>query len=249
MEIAIIGYGRMGREIERLAPQRGINVRSIIDPVAQGAQFKEITPEALQGVDVAIEFTSPEAALANIEKVAGLGVNMVVGTTGWYESLDRVRGIVEKAQIGFIYAPNFAIGVNVFYEIVACAAKLFDKLEDYDIYCHETHHSGKADSPSGTAKKLGEILLANLKRKETAVYDCLHRKRGPGELHVSSTRGGRVPGTHEVVFDSEFDSVELVHRGRSRGALAAGALQAAQWIKDKKGFFGFSDFLRERLQI
>jgi len=173
---------------------------------------------------------------------------MVVGTTGWYDNVDRVRALVEKAKTGFIYAPNFSLGISAFYEVVKSAAQVFDKLEDYDVYCHETHHCGKVDSPSGTAKRIGEILIENIKCKKTPVYDCLDRKRKPEELHVSSTRAGHVPGTHEVVFDSEFDSVELVHRSRSRGGLAAGALMAAQWIVGRKGFYEFSDFLRDTLK-
>ncbi len=249
MEMAIIGYGRMGREIERLASERGHRVRSIIDPVAQGAAFREITPESLAGVEVAVEFTSPDAALANIQRVAQSGVNMVVGTTGWYADIGRARTLVEEAQTGLIYAPNFAIGAGAFYEIVKFAAQVFDNLEDYDAYCHETHHCGKADSPSGTARRIGELLVEKISRKEAPVYESLNRRREPGELHVSSTRGGWVPGTHEVVFDSEFDSVELVHRARSRGGLAAGALRAAEWIVGRKGFYEFSDFLRETLGL
>ncbi len=249
MEIAIIGYGRMGKEIEHLAPRRGIGVRSTIDPREQGARFKEITEEALEGVEVAVEFTGPQAAVSNIQKAAELGVNLVVGTTGWHGEIKKVRAIVEETGIGFIHASNFSVGVNVFYEIVRSASKIFNKLTDYDVYCHETHHFGKADSPSGTARKIGQILLDNIARKEEALYNCLDRKRHPEELHVSSTRGGWVPGTHKVVFDSEFDSVERVHRTRSRRGLAAGALRAAQWISGKKGFFELSDLLRETLGL
>jgi 4-hydroxy-tetrahydrodipicolinate reductase len=248
MEIAIIGYGRMGKEIERLAPQRGHNVRSIIDPAVEGALFKEITSESLEGVDVAIEFTSPEAAVPNIQKVANLGVHMVVGTTGWSDEVKKGRKIVEDSGIGLVYAPNFSVGINLFYEIVEHASRLFNKIDDYDVFCHEWHHKGKVDSPSGTARKIADAVVSEMNRKEAPVYECLNRRREPGELHVSSTRGGWVPGTHEVVFDSEFDSVELTHRARSRGALAAGALQAAEWIAGKKGFYEFGDFLREKLE-
>jgi 4-hydroxy-tetrahydrodipicolinate reductase len=249
MKIAIIGYGRMGREIKKRAQEHGIEVVSVIDPVAVGVPFKDITSESLEGADVAIEFTSPEAAVSNIEKAAKLGVNMVVGTTGWTGDVKKVRKIVEDSGIGFIYAPNFSVGVNVFYEVVKHASILFDKLEDYDVLCHEWHHKGKVDSPSGTARKIAQTVLSEMKRKDLTVYQCLNRKRESGELHVSSTRGGWVPGTHEVVFDSEFDSIELVHRARNRDGLAAGALKAAGWIEGKKGFYEFADFLQETLGL
>lgn len=249
MKIAIVGYGRMGREIERLALARGHEVVSIVDPVAEGAQHKDITPESLAGADVAIEFTSPASAVSNIEKTAKVGVNMVVGTTGWTEQVKEVRKLVEDSGIGFVYAPNFSLGVNVFYEIVKTASRLFNKLDEYDVLCHEWHHKGKVDSPSGTARKIADTVISEMGRKKGPVFDCLNRGRDESELHVSSTRGGWVPGTHEVVFDSEFDSVELVHRARNRGGLAAGALRAAEWIAGKKGFFEFADYLKETLRI
>jgi 4-hydroxy-tetrahydrodipicolinate reductase len=249
MKIAIIGYGRMGKEIERLTRARGHEVISIIDPVAEGAQHADITPESLAGADVAIEFTRPASALQNIEKVSNLGVNMVVGTTGWTEHVREVRKLVEDSGIGFIYAANFSLGVNVFYEIVKTASRLFDKLDEYDVLCHEWHHKGKLDSPSGTARKIADTVISEMERKKGPVFECLNRERDESELHVSSTRGGWVPGTHEVVFDSEFDSVELVHRARTRGGLAAGALRAAEWIAGKKGFFEFADYLKKMLRL
>jgi len=249
MNIAIIGYGRMGKEIRRLASDRSHVISSIIDPVADGATHGEITKESLNGADVAIEFTGPDFAVANIEKTAKLGVNMVVGTTGWGESLSTVEKIIESTGTGLIHAPNFSVGVSVFYEIVKRASWIFDKLDDYDVFCHEWHHKGKVDSPSGTAKKIAETVLSVMKRKSGVVFERLDRKRADSELHVSSTRGGWVPGTHEVVFDGEFDSVELVHRARNRGGLASGVLHVAEWIKGKKGFFEFSDYLKDFLGI
>jgi 4-hydroxy-tetrahydrodipicolinate reductase len=249
MKIAIIGYGRMGREIERLAHARGHEVVSIIDPAIEDARHNGITAQSLEGAEVAIEFTNPASAVPNIERTAKLGVNMVVGSTGWTDHVKEVRKIVEDSGIGFIYAPNFSLGVNVFYEIVKTASRLFDKLEEYDVLCHEWHHKGKVDSPSGTARKIANAVISEMKRKKGPVFECLNRGRDESELHVSSTRGGWVPGTHEVVFDSEFDSVELVHRARSRGGLAAGALRAAEWIAGKKGFYEFADYLKEALRL
>jgi len=129
------------------------------------------------------------------------------------------------------------------------ASRLFDKLDDYDAFCHEWHHKGKVDSPSGTARKIADTVVSEMKRKASTVFECLGRRREDAELHVSSTRGGWVPGTHEVVFDSEFDSVELTHRARSRGGLAVGAMHAAEWIVGKKGLYEFSDYVREMLGI
>jgi 4-hydroxy-tetrahydrodipicolinate reductase len=238
MKIAIIGYGRMGREIEQSALLRGHEVVSIIDPAAEGATHTEVTARSLAGADVAIDFTAPKAVVPNIEKVAAHNVNMVVGTTGWSDEVRLAKEVVESSGIGFIWAPNFSIGINVFYEIIKHASRLFNKLEEYDVLCHEWHHKGKLDSPSGTARKIADT-----------VDECLNRMMEPGELHVSSTRGGWMPGTHEVIFDSEFDSIELVHRARTRGGLVAGALRAAEWIKDRKGFFEFTDYLHEVLGL
>jgi len=247
MNIAIIGYGGMGKEIERIAVARGITVKSIIDPISKGAMFKEINGESLKDCDVAIEFTQPDCAVENIKKVISLGVNLVVGTTGWYDCVDDVKGIVNKSKVGFVYGSNFSVGVHAYFRVIEAAAKIFDKIPDYDIWGHEIHHYRKKDSPSGTAKSISKILLENIERKKKVVYDTLHRKREDDELHFSSLRGGPVNFKHTIGFDSGADTVTIEHSARNRGGYALGAVLAAEWINGKKGFFIVDDFIKELL--
>lgn len=245
MRISIIGYGRMGREVERLSRLRGIEVSSIIDRSDANATSRSITKEALQGADVAVDFTHPDSVLDNIKAVSALGKNMLVGTTGWYSSLNEAKDIVRESDIGFVYSPNFSMGVNLFFKIVDESSMLFNKIADYDIFVYEGHHSQKADSPSGTAKALGDIILKNIERKKKIVSDKIDRKILPEELHVASFRAGYIPGTHVVGFDSEADTIELKHTARSRAGFALGALLAAEWIKNKKGFYTMQDFMQD----
>ncbi|MBI2076280.1 MAG: 4-hydroxy-tetrahydrodipicolinate reductase [Candidatus Aenigmarchaeota archaeon] len=245
MKIAIIGYGKMGHEIERLAKTKGIEVAAVIDPTDSSAAFKEINKEALSQADVVIDFSVPDAVAENVRRVSSLGKNMVVGTTGWYNSLNDVKDLVKKSNIGFIYSPNFSIGVNLFFRIVDESSKLVNKISDYDVFVYEGHHNQKADSPSGTARALGDIILRNVKRKKRLVFDKLDRKILPEELHVASFRAGFIPGTHVVGFDSEADTIELKHTARSRAGFALGALLAAQWLKGKTGFFTMDDFISD----
>jgi len=183
----------------------------------------------------------------NIEALAKRGLNVVVGTTGWYDQLPRVRDIVAKNKIGFFYTPNFSLGVQLFWKIVAQAAALMDGFEDYDVFGHEWHHAHKTDSPSGTAKRTAEIILQHLHRKKTLVTQTLMRAPRPEELHFTSTRGGDIPGTHRVTFDSPYDTIDITHTARSRAGFAAGAVRAAEWLKGKKGFFTMDDYLQDVL--
>ena len=171
---------------------------------------------------MAIDFTSKDVVVKNIEEVAKLGVNIVVGTTGWYDDLNAVKKIVEKYKIGFIYSPNFSVGVNVFFKMIDFASKLFAKLPEYDVYGLEIHHKAKKDSPSGTALKIASKIKG---------------------FHFESIRAGRNPGFHEVVFDSQADGITLSHQAYNRVGFAKGALMAAEFIKNKKGIFSFEDIL------
>ena len=229
MNIAIIGYGRMGQEIEKIARNRGINIQSIIDPNAKNATHGEINEKSMKNVDVCIDFTRPDAVLENIKRISKFRKNIVVGTTGWYDRLDEARKIVKNADIGLIYAPNFSIGVNIFFRIVENAAKIMDKFDDYDVFGYELHHSKKLDSPSGTAKAIEKILAQNIRRKK--------------EINFTSVRSGNIPGTHAVGFDSTADTIELKHVARNREGFAAGALMAAEWIRNKKGFYSIDDMM------
>ena len=247
MNIAIIGYGKMGHEIEMVAKYEELNVVSTIDPNNSEAKFSQINMESLKNVDVCIDFTAPNAAVDNIKAVSKLGVNIVVGTTGWYDNLDKVKKIVEDASVGFIYSSNFSIGVNIFFRIVEEAVGIINNIEEYDIFGYELHHKRKTDSPSGTAKAIGDIILKNLDRKSKVVYDKLNRRLKPNELHIASIRGGDIPGTHIVGFDSESDTIELKHSARSRRGFALGAVLVARWLKNKKGFFEINDFMKHTI--
>ncbi len=247
MRVALIGYGKMGKEVERVASTMGIEIASIIDlnPPKRNNTYQEINKESLKNADVAIDFTAPNAAIENIKKVAAQKKNMVMATTGWNDQLEEARSIVKKSGIGFMYSSNFSIGVNVYFRIIEEAAKLFNMVKSYDVYGYELHHNQKADSPSGTAKTIGEILLKNIDRKKKALYEKAERRINADELHIASIRAGSIPGTHVVGFDSEADNIELKHTARNRSGFAAGSLMAAEWIKGRKGFYTMNDFMKE----
>jgi 4-hydroxy-tetrahydrodipicolinate reductase len=219
-KLAIVGYGKMGRMIESLAPEYGFSVQARIDV--------NDDMSAAQGADVAIEFSTPEAAVANVEKLAALRVQVVVGTTGWLNDMDRVRGTVEAHGTGLVWSPNFSIGVNVFSRLVKDAAKLLADEPQYGAWAWEVHHSTKKDAPSGTLIKLvNDMKSAGYARA----------------IDVGSNRAGAHPGTHEIGFDSAADTITLRHSARSREGFARGALKAAQWVQGKKGVFEFGDVL------
>ncbi len=244
MNIALIGYGKMGHEVERIAKAKGVNVVSIIDPNESTATHKGIDDESLHNADVCIDFSYPASVVQNIKKIAECKKNLVVGTTGWYDHIDEARSITEKKNIGIIHSSNFSIGVHIFLKIVENAAKIIDRIEDYDIYGYELHHNKKMDSPSGTAKTIGKILINNIKRKNKLLFEKIDRKIEPNELHFASVRAGFIPGTHIVGFDSSADTIELKHVARNREGFALGALMAAQWINNKKGFYDINDMMK-----
>ena len=248
MKIALIGHGKMGKEIEQLAKANEIKICSITDPSSPGATHKAVSAGCVKDADVAIDFTQPDTVVDTIRKVAAAKTNMVIATTGWYDQLDEVRKIVEESGIGLIYSPNFSLGVNLFFEVVEEAAKRFGKLDIYDAFGYELHHNQKKDSPSGTAKTLSKILLENVEGKKKVVEEKLDRKIAPDEIHFASVRAGWIPGTHVVGFDSEADTIELKHTARSRRGFAQGALLAAEWVKGKKGFFTMQDFMKEKFK-
>ncbi len=245
MKLALVGYGKMGKEVERVARLRGHAISAIIDQSATGATHKEITADAIKDADVVIDFTTPAAAAENIRRVGAAKKNMVVGTTGWYDHMTEAKQVVGAAGTGFIYSSNFSVGVNAFYKIVEAAARLIDKVPEYDVFGYELHHNQKLDSPSGTAKSIAEVLLKNISRKKAVNYDKLERKPNMEEIHFASIRGGWIPGTHVVGFDSEADTIELKHTARSRSGFALGAVMAAEWLNGRKGFFTMNDFMKD----
>ncbi len=234
MRILLLGYGRMGRLIETAARERGHEITARVDPYDPEADAIDLADvKNLTEAELAIEFTRPDTAVANIKALAALGLSIVAGTTGWHDALAEASAAVAAARVNLMYAANFSLGVNLFYRIAAYAARLFDRFSEYDVGGWEFHHDKKADSPSGTAKHLAESLLRTMKRKTTVVYDKLDRPPAPEELHFSSLRVGSFPGTHGLVFDSSADSVELVHTARGREGFARGAIWAAEWLSSR----------------
>jgi 4-hydroxy-tetrahydrodipicolinate reductase len=226
--LAIVGCGKMGRLVEQLAPDYGFEVCAKFSRSNMGS----LSRATLRGAAVAIEFTTPATAVENLQRLAGLGVNTVCGTTGWYEQLGQVRETMASADTGLVFGANFSVGVNVFYEIVARAAALFSQHPEYEAWGWEIHHSAKKDALSGTMKKLATEM----------------REAGfSGSLTLSSNRAGAHIGTHEIGFDSADDTITLRHTARSREGYARGALQAARWIGGKKGVFEFREIV-EALQ-
>ena len=242
MNVAIVGYGRMGKEIEKVLKTEGINIAAIIDKYADGANFKVLDSGSLKNIDVAIDFTIPEGIMTNFKTYIDNKVNVVVGTTGWFDSVPEVRKMVGD-KIGFIWSGNFSIGVNIFFRMVRDASRIINKFEEYDSMCYELHHNKKKDSPSGTALMIANVMLGELKRKKRITTDKIDRAIETDELHVASVRGGSIPGTHSVLFDSDMDTIELKHTVRTRAGLAKGAVMATKWIKDKKGFFSIDDMM------
>lgn len=240
MKIVLIGYGKMGRLIEEIALQKEHTIIARIHP--SGA-LSSIDENLIRHADMCIDFSTPESALPNIRTIAALKKNIVMGTTGWYEHLDEVKQIVQENQIGFLFSPNFSIGVHLFKNIVESAAQLINEFEDYDVAGYEIHHNQKADSPSGTAKSIVHTLLEKIKRKTAPVYDIMDRPMAPHELHFSSIRCGSIPGTHTVLFDSPADTITITHQARNREGFARGAVAAAEWLEDKKGFFTLDDMI------
>jgi len=233
MKIALIGYGKMGREIEAAAKAQGETIACVFD------SKNRVTPDALREVDVCIEFSTPLSAPANILAAVDAGKDVVVGTTGWQHELPGLRQRVQDS--GLLHSANFSLGMNIFQRIVARAAELVQNAGDYDPFIHEAHHRQKADSPSGTALTLADIVLARLERKTQVLSETAHGRIDPASLHVSSTRAGYITGTHTVGFDSEADLIELKHMARNRRGFALGALVAARWLRGRKGIYTMED--------
>lgn len=227
--LAIVGLGKMGRLIEQLAPEYGFEVRARFTG-RNSTGGEGLTKESLDGSEVAVEFTTPCAAPQNIQRLAKLGVNSVVGTTGWFEQLPAVQRAVTQHGTGLVWAANFSVGVNLFLQAVAHTAALFAKQPEYDAWGWEIHHAAKKDAPSGTLTKLSEEIRA-------AGYTR--------PVSLSSNRAGAIPGTHEIGFDSAADTITLRHTARNREGFARGALRAARWVAGKKGVYEFRKILNE----
>lgn len=236
MKIALIGYGKMGHEIEKIALQRGHEIVCTID-INEDDKFNS---SEFKNADVAIEFTSPDSALQNYRRAFATNISVVSGTTGWLEHLSEIKQACENDGQTFFYASNFSLGVNIFFALNNYLAKIMNQFPDYDVRMEETHHIHKLDAPSGTAITLAEGILGNMDRKKSWSLNETHNKN---ELEIKAFREGEVPGIHTVVYESEADSIRITHDAKSRKGFALGAVLAAEFTKGKKGFLGMKDML------
>lgn len=239
MKIALLGYGKMGEEIHRLALKRGHEIVAIYNNLEDWEGDAARLPEA----EIAFEFSTPDSVIENILHCFDHNIPVVAGTTGWMdEQEDIVRQCTERKQT-LLFSPNFSIGVNLFFDLNRDLARIMSQWQDYEISIEETHHVHKLDSPSGTAIVLANDIIRNSERKEKWVKEL---SENPDELGIKSFRTENVPGTHIVKYESEMDSIEIVHTAKSRRGFALGALLCGEWLLGKKGYFEMKDFLAEK---
>ena len=233
MKVALIGYGKMGKTIERILNDRNHEV------VATFGR-EGIDEEKLKQADVAIEFTRPEAVFDNISVCFKHQIPVVTGTTGWLAKYDEAVKLCEKHQSAFLFASNFSLGVNIFFEINKQLARIMNAYENYDVQMQEIHHTQKLDAPSGTAITLAEQLIENLQRKEGWTLDEIH---GKDQIHIDAVREPEVPGTHSITYTSAIDDIEITHTAKSRDGFALGAVLAAEFLNGKTGIYQMKDVL------
>ncbi|WEA03553.1 4-hydroxy-tetrahydrodipicolinate reductase [Mucilaginibacter sp. SJ] len=239
MKIALLGYGKMGKIIEKIALSRKHEIVLTIDHET----LHDLTPENLQKADVVIEFTTPASVLSNIEHCFNANVPVVIGTTGWYEKLPEVKQRCIEGNKSLLWASNFSVGVNVFFYVNKLLAKVMNKYPYYEVQVEEIHHTQKMDSPSGTAITIAEGIINNTDTKNEWVNVLTtddsddDANVAPNQLLIESLRIDSVPGTHTVIYDSEVDSIEFKHTAHNRNGFALGAVLAAEWLHDKKGFY------------
>lgn len=237
MKIALIGYGKMGQTIEKIAVSRGHEIVCVID--VNNAQ--DMDSDAFKSADVAIEFTRPESAIANLRKCFAAQVPVVCGTTGWVAEMPKVRKEMEAADACLFWASNFSIGVNVFFAVNSYLAGIMDNFSDYNVSMTEIHHIHKLDAPSGTAITLAEGILEKVQRKSQWVDEI---ESDPADLAIKAVREGEVPGTHIITYESEIDTITITHEAKNRQGFALGAVIAAEFTAGKKGFLGMQDMLK-----
>ncbi len=237
MKIALIGYGKMGKTIERIVQERGHEIVSVIDINNQD----DFSSDAFKSADVAIEFTVPSVALENYKKAFKSGVAVVSGTTGWNDKLPEMKELIEKEGYTLFWSSNFSIGVNIFMAVNKYLAKIMNQFTDYNVEMTEIHHTQKLDAPSGTAITLAEGILQNLERKTIWSKEI---QNTDSELAIKSIREGQVPGIHTIRYESNVDSIEITHDAKSREGFALGAVVAAEFTFGKKGLLGMEDMLK-----
>ncbi len=239
MKIALCGYGKMGKSIEKQAVARGHEIALIMGR----DEYK--SPEILlnKNIQVVIEFTHPESVMQNLDTLIGEAVPVVCGTTGWANEKETVRRWVESRNAGFVYASNFSVGVNILFKLNRLLAQLMNPHKQYDCFIEEQHHQFKADAPSGTALSLGEAIISELNRKNRLASEELRsRPPFPDELSIGYTRAGNIAGKHTITYTSETDTLTLQHLAHNREGFALGAVIAAEWIvENRKGFFNFAE--------
>jgi len=266
MKVILTGYGKMGRLLEAKLCERGHIVLAVVDPFYATNGVPSSLPieaysslrdafdgkpgKSLKDADVVIDFSLPDVAPVNLLFLVNEKIHVVTGTTGWYDKLPEISKAVMSNGSSLLWSSNFSLGVNLFYRIACYAAKLMDPFKEYDVAGFEAHHNNKADSPSGTAKTLVDMVLGQMTRKRKAVYQTLERKPEADELHFASLRIGSAPGTHSLIFDSNADAIEITHTARNREGFAAGAVLAAEWLtaKERIGIFTMDDILKELLK-
>lgn len=236
IKAALIGYGKMGREIEKQSPEHGIEVVCIIDNDSDW----QLKMESLKTADVAIEFSRPDAVIGNIEKCLKAGVPIVVGTTAWYQHLEHVKNLVVAHDGTLLFATNFSLGMNLFFELNRQLAGMIQKIEGYRPELEEIHHTSKLDAPSGTAISLAEGLMGQFQDMKRWINQTSDK---PDELGIVSKRIANEPGTHIVRYTSEIDRIEIKHTAFTRAGFTQGALLAARWIVGKKGVYTMKDVL------
>ncbi len=236
MKIALLGYGKMGKAIEEIALQRGHEIVLKIDEY----NISDFTKEKMSKANVAIEFTGPHSAYENVKKTLEFDIPLVCGSTGWLDKMESVKKICTERKGSFIYASNFSVGVNIFFEVNKKLASLMSAHKDYELQVTEIHHTAKKDAPSGTAITIAEQILENLPRKKSWVNQI---SDNPEELEIISERTDPAPGTHKVKYSSAIDDIEIIHTAHNRQGFALGAVMAAEYIQDKKGIFTMKDVL------
>ena len=237
MRLALIGYGKMGKAIERLALERGHVISHKLD-LNNSSDISKVTPET---ADVAIEFSQPDSAFENISKCLRNGVPLIAGTTGWLDKLDQIRALCEEKNVAFIHSSNYSLGVNIFFELNQWLAEKM-KGRGYSLSMKEVHHTEKLDSPSGTAIRTAEGLMAGDNSKNGWLNE---ETTDQTKIGIVSKREPNVPGTHSVLHSSQMETIELIHTAHSRDIFASGAMDVAEWIADKKGFLTMNDYLND----
>ena len=242
IKLLIVGFGKMGKIVAENADFINAEVVAICDPniPEYNIPFSELD---FNNIDVAIEFTQPECGFDNIRELLKYKIPVVTGTTGWFHRIDELKNLYNPKEYTLIYGANFSVGMNLFYEILNNASKLIDQTNLYDFFGYEAHHRFKADSPSGTAKVLSDILLKNSSQKENVIYDLNNKPLLPNEFSFSSIRAGNIVGYHEIGFDSDFDEIKIIHNAKNRKGFALGALMAAKYALENKGFKDFKDVI------